>query len=82
MTRERDGYHFEKDQVQTIAGAINTTHDFIGKIIRNYPVSYEAPKYKSAKKEVFDINTTYYYKKAEASVSPLHKSQVLWRLYR
>lgn len=64
VTRERDGYHFEKDQVQTIAGAINTTHDFIGKIIRNYPVSYETPKYKSAKKEVFDINTTYYYKKA------------------
>lgn len=65
VTRERDGYHFEKDQVQTIAGAINTTHDFIGKIIRNYPVSYEAPKYKSAKKEVFDINNTYYYKKAD-----------------
>ena len=60
VTRERDGYHFEKDQVQTIAGAINTTHDFIGKIIRNYPVSYEMPKYENAK--VFDINTTYYYK--------------------
>ena len=63
VTRERDGYHFEKDQVQTIAGAINTTHDFIGKIIRNYPVSYEFPKYKhvDVKKDVFDINTTYYY---------------------
>lgn len=62
VTRERDGYHFEKDQVQTIAGAINTTHDFIGKIIRNYPVSYEVPKYKhvDVKKDVFDINTTYY----------------------
>lgn len=58
VTRERDGYHFEKDQVQTIAGAINTTHDFIGKIIRNYPVYYELPKYDKAK--VFDINTTYY----------------------
>lgn len=58
VTRERDGYHFEKDQVQTIAGAINTTHDFIGKIIRNYPVYYEIPKYDKAK--VFDINTTYY----------------------
>lgn len=64
VTRERDGYHFEKDQVQTIAGAINTTHDFIGKIIRNYPVSYEVPKYKhvDVKKDVFDINTTYYYR--------------------
>ena len=62
VTRERDGYHFEKDQVQTIAGAINTTHDFIGKIIRNYPVSYEAPKYIRVKdEEAFDINTTYYY---------------------
>ncbi len=62
VTRERDGYHFEKDQVQTIAGAINTTHDFIGKIIRNYPVYYEAPKYKhvDVEKDVFDINTTYY----------------------
>lgn len=58
VTRERDGYHFEKDQVQTIAGAINTTHDFIGKIIRNYPVYYEVPKYDNAK--TFDINTTYY----------------------
>lgn len=60
VTRERDGYHFEKDQVQTIAGAINTTQDFIGKIIRNYPVYYKVPKYDNAK--VFDINTTYYYK--------------------
>ena len=58
VTRERDGYHFEKDQVQTIAGAINTTHDFIGKIIRNYPVYYKVPDYENAK--VFDINTTYY----------------------
>lgn len=62
VTRERDGYHFEKDQVQTIAGAINTTHDFIGKIIRNYPVYPEVPDYEKAK--VFDINTTYYYKNA------------------
>lgn len=70
VTRERDGYHFEKDQVQTIAGAINTTHDFIGKIIRNYPVYYEFPKYinvkykedKEKKKIPFDINTTYYYR--------------------
>ena len=62
VTRERDGYHFEKDQVQTIAGAINTTHDFIGKIIRNYPVHPEVPDYEKAK--VFDINTTYYYKNA------------------
>lgn len=58
VTRERDGYHFEKDQVKTIAGAINTTHDFIGKIIRNYPVSYRVPEYQHA--TVFDINTTYY----------------------
>lgn len=58
VTRERDGYHFEKDQVQTIAGAINTTQDFIGKIIHNYPVSYKVPEYEKAK--VFDINTTYY----------------------
>lgn len=62
VTRERDGYHFEKDQVQTIAGAINTTHDFIGKIIRNYPVYYEVPKYRKLKdKDAFDINITYYH---------------------
>lgn len=66
VTRERDGYHFEKDQVQTIAGAINTTHDFIGKIIRNYPVYPKVPKYINVEegKIAFDINTTYYYKNA------------------
>ena len=64
VTRERDGYHFEKDQVKTIAGAINTTHDFIGKIIRNYPVYPKVPKYINVEegKIAFDINTTYYYR--------------------
>lgn len=64
VTRERDGYHFEKDQVKTIAGAINTTHDFIGKIIRNYPVYPKVPEYINVEegKIAFDINTTYYYR--------------------
>lgn len=85
VTRERDGYHFEKDQVQTIAGAINTTHDFIGKIIRNYPVYYKKPKYisvkdkedKEDKKIAFDINTTYYYRPDPKNIDKYERTGLL-----
>lgn len=79
VTRERDGYHFEKDQVQTIAGAINTTHDFIGKIIRNYPVYYEAPKYINVEKNniQFDINTTYYYNPDPKNIDKYERTGLL-----
>lgn len=85
VTRERDGYHFEKDQVQTIAGAINTTHDFIGKIIRNYPVYYKKPKYinvknkedREDKKIAFDINTTYYYRPDPKNIDKYERTGLL-----
>lgn len=79
VTRERDGYHFEKDQVQTIAGAINTTHDFIGKIIRNYPVYYEFPKYINVEENniPFDINITYYYNPDPKNIDKYERTGLL-----